>query len=552
MNKHLRNLSRRYVATLRKYLTKQHETGLEHAYELGRTAIARELGLLNLVRIHQQATEPELWPAPNVQHRTRRLRAAASFFLEALSPFEIAQRGFCETNERLCQANAALATRNQELDRMNRGLKREAARRHQVEQALQQSESKFRAVVETARDGLMTADESGRIALMNASAEAMFGYSQAQVLGKSWTLFAPKEMRSEYRRQARQALRNSDGTRSGRTVEAVGRRKDGTLFPLEFSYSVWGTKGERTFTVIIRDITRRKLAAAALEQSEEHHRLLFFEAQAMQERLRDLSNRILHVQEEERKHISRELHDEVGQALTAVSVNLELLKRHGGARLETLKRKITAAQGQLQETMELVHRFARELRPAMLDDLGLLAALRSHLQRFAARTRLRVNFRGSALAEELGDDQKTVLFRVAQESLTNVAKHARARRVEVRLRKVRAGICLEVTDDGRSFQEQPQSSAKKNQRLGLLGMQERVRLVNGKFSVKPQPGRGTTIRVVLPFRGGDSRLRLKRVGVVRKALRNVFMLNGESSSLPPNGGPPFSNGWGDRLGETRI
>src|SRR5262249_22027527 len=161
------------------------------------------------------------------------------------------------------------------------------------------------------------------------------------------------------------------------------------------------------------------------------------------------SNQILHVQEEERKNISRELHDEVGQHLTAISVMLATLKHNGAANNEDLSRRIAGTQRLLQVTMETVHNFARELRPAILDDLGLLPALRSSLNAFGARTGLRVRFRGNASAEKLPNEEKTVLFRVAQESLTNVAKHAHASRVQIALRKFDGGIYMEVADNGK-------------------------------------------------------------------------------------------------------
>jgi signal transduction histidine kinase len=180
-------------------------------------------------------------------------------------------------------------------------------------------------------------------------------------------------------------------------------------------------------------------------------------------------------------------------------MNLHALKRNGVANPELVQQKLTDTQDLLQQTMEIVHRFARELRPTMLDELGLLPALRSYLKGFAERTGLRVHFRANLLAEQLDGEQKTVVFRVAQESLTNVAKHAQARRVDVTIRKLKNAICMEVVDDGRSFRENADHSAASKKRLGLLGMQERVRLVDGQFAVKPDPGRGTTVRVILPF-----------------------------------------------------
>jgi len=246
------------------------------------------------------------------------------------------------------------------------------------------------------------------------------------------------------------------------------------------------------------EINQRKRVEDALRQSENHYCQLFNEAQAMQEHLRDLSNEILRTQEDERKRISRELHDEVGQSLTAINVTLSAMRNNGTGNIAS-GQKLAETQVLLQETMETVHRFARDLRPAMLDELGLLPALRSYLKGVASRTGLRVYFRGNSIAEQLADDQKTVLFRIAQESLTNVSKHAHASQVEVSVSKLKESICMEITDDGRSFKVDPKDTGKRKGRLGLLGMQERVRLVNGQFAVKPHPGKGTTIHVVIPF-----------------------------------------------------
>ncbi len=148
--------------------------------------------------------------------------------------------------------------------------------------------------------------------------------------------------------------------------------------------------------------------------------------------------------------------------------------------------------------METVHRFARELRPAMLDELGLLPALRSHGKSFSARTGLGVRFHADPAAESLNGDQKTAVFCIVQESLTNVAKHAPPPGRTFHCARP-VGASLEISDNGKSFRADPGIAAKQKQRLGLLGMQERVRLINGRFSIQPKPGRGTTVRVTIPF-----------------------------------------------------
>ena len=230
---------------------------------------------------------------------------------------------------------------------------------------------------------------------------------------------------------------------------------------------------------------------------EERERVIRQQQQAM---------RILDVQEEERKRISRELHDEVGRALTAINMNLAFLQRDGAAEAAALlSRKIADIGNLLVGTMDTVHKFARELRPAMLDDLGLVPALRSYVKEYSQRTGVPVRFRSAIDGERLNAEQKTVLFRVVQESLTNVAKHAHASRIDVTLRTVASGIRMRIKDNGRGFVVDQERSARGKKRLGLLGIHERVRLVEGRFDLKSAPGKGTTVKVEVPLRNRTHR-----------------------------------------------
>jgi len=371
MNKDIESLGRRYSAAMRACLRGGKEAVLHHAYELGREALARGLGVLDMARIHFHTLNDLLLATFPDRNREHTLQACETFYLEALSPFEITYRGVRAANTKLEQVIGTLAQRNAELGQTNRALQREIGQRKRTEKALRESES--------------------------------------------------------------------------------------------------------------------------------HFRQLFHHAQSMQESLRRLSNQIMHVQEEERRRISRELHDEVGQALTAILVNLAVAQNYSVGTSERLQAKITETQRLLEQTMETVHRFAHELRPAMLDELGLLPALRSYVKSFSTRTGLRVHFRATPAAEQLDGEKKTVIYRIAQESLTNVAKHAHARSVEVTLRQIKSGIGLEIQDDGKSFCPTPDDGRTRKNGLGLLGMQERVRLVDGKFLVVPEPGKGTTVQVRIPF-----------------------------------------------------
>ena len=247
------------------------------------------------------------------------------------------------------------------------------------------------------------------------------------------------------------------------------------------------------------EITQRKSAEAALKKSEHHYSQLLEKSERLQEQLRRLSRQVLSAQEEERKEISRELHDVIAQTLTGINVRLAALKKEAGVNTKGLDRNIARTQRLVEKSVDIVHRFARELRPAVLDDLGLIPALHSFLKNFGARTGLRAKMTAFTAVEDLDAAKRTALYRVAQEALTNVARHAKASRVAVNLQRQNGSACMEIRDDGRSFEVERGFHAKGSKRLGLLGMRERVEMVGGTFFVESAPGKGTTVRVEIPF-----------------------------------------------------
>jgi PAS domain S-box-containing protein len=492
MNDELPKTTRRYAGTLRKYLRDGREADLERAYELGRMAVGLGLGVLDMARVHHAAVES----LPPLPVGTGPAGAATTFFLEALSPFEATHRGFGETSAQLRHAIAALEKRNLELAGINRELQAEVSERRRTEKALQMSETRLLAILENSPTLIFLKDPKGRYLHVNRQFARLFGFKRGQILGRTDFDLFPRRQAAVFRANDRKVLRA--GVALG--FEETAHYQDGVHVSIVSKFPLRDTSGKiYALCGIATDITDRKRTWEALRQSDEHHRRLFNEARVMQENLRGLSNQILHVQEEERKHISRELHDDLGQSLTAISVTLAALKTDGTGDESVMRQRLARAQQILQEASETVHRFARELRPALLDELGLLPALRSCLNAFAERTGMSVRFRGNAVAEQLSSEQKTVLFRVAQESLTNVAKHSQATRVRLDLRELKGCICMEVADNGRSFSPTAVNRRNGNERLGLLGMQERVRLVSGSFAVQPRPGKGTSIRVAIPF-----------------------------------------------------
>ena len=247
------------------------------------------------------------------------------------------------------------------------------------------------------------------------------------------------------------------------------------------------------------EITQRKAVEEALKKSERHYSQLLEQSDRLQEQLRQLSRQILWAQEDERKKISRELHDVIAQTLTGINVRLASLKTEATLNTKGLQKKISSTQRLVEKSVDIVHRFARELRPTVLDDLGLIPALHSFMKSFTTRTGVRAHLTAFAAVEKLDAAKRTVLFRVAQEALTNVGRHAQASRVDVSIQRLRGDVRMEIKDNGKSFDVQRALHANGGKRLGLLGMRERVEMVGGTFCVESAPGQGTTIRVEIPF-----------------------------------------------------
>ncbi|HLP07556.1 MAG TPA: sensor histidine kinase [Opitutaceae bacterium] len=248
-----------------------------------------------------------------------------------------------------------------------------------------------------------------------------------------------------------------------------------------------------------REKTRTGRAHADLARAVLLQRQLLARSRVSQEQLRRMTRRVLSVQEEERKRISRELHDEIAQILTGINVQLAILKQASSAEDRKLRQRIARAQRFLEKSVTAVHRFARELRPAVLDDLGLVPALRSLVRSISAAGTLQVCFAAEPGVEVLDGAKRTALFRVAQEALTNVTRHASAQRVAVQLTKRRGRITLEIRDDGCAFDVERALRSSARSRLGLVGMRERMEMVGGSLAIVSTSGKGTIVTATVPY-----------------------------------------------------
>jgi two-component system sensor histidine kinase DegS len=212
-----------------------------------------------------------------------------------------------------------------------------------------------------------------------------------------------------------------------------------------------------------------------------------------------LTRQLIAAQEEERREISRELHDGIVQRLVGINVELSALRAGNASGAPIGTAKIARIQRLVENSIKAVHQFARELWPAVLDDLGLIPALHAYSKSLAARKKIKIQLTAFDGVEALGSAKRTVLFRVAQEALTNVARHAQATKVGLSIMKISSAIRMEISDNGKSFHVGTVLLDKNPKRLGLIGMKERVEMVGGRLTIESVPGKGTTVRAEIPL-----------------------------------------------------
>jgi signal transduction histidine kinase len=214
--------------------------------------------------------------------------------------------------------------------------------------------------------------------------------------------------------------------------------------------------------------------------------------------LQALSRRLVELQESERRELSRELHDRIGQNLTALTINLDILKKALASHSKEVDLRLEDSAALLESTMDAIENVMSELRPPMLDEHGLAAALDWHARSFSSRTGIAVEVRSSGPAVRLAPEVEIALFRIAQEALNNVAKHARARRIEIAIEHANGECVMSVQDDGIGFDSVDDSLGKPRSGLGMVTMRERSQAVGGRFEVRATPGRGTQLTVRMP------------------------------------------------------
>lgn len=410
---------------------------------------------------------------------------------------------------------------------------------HQVELEMQNAElqrarteneealEKYTELYDFAPLGYFSIDQKGLIREVNLMGAAMFGAVRSQLLHRRLQDFVAPTSRSivsaflkvVFTKTGKQAcealLTNTSNETFWADLQAVssawpdGKGSFCRLAVSDIAALKRGEEAQRSVQSLAaanreanREIARRREAEASLKESEQNQHKLLVEAQELHAQLRYLTHQIIQAQEEERKQISRELHDDIAQILAGVKVQLTTLSVTASIQPQDLRRRIRKTKELVGKSIEVVHEFARKLRPALLDDLGLIPALRSFIKELP-KTGLRLHLDAAEEVETLDSACRTVIYRVAQEAITNVVRHAHAQNVTLRIMKTAGVVRLVVHDDGRSFPAKRLLAAKQGGRLGLLGMRERIEMVGGHFDIESLPAKGTTITAEIPWVSGD-------------------------------------------------
>jgi len=358
--------------------------------------------------------------------------------------------------------------------------------RRQAEQAARESEQRYRTLLENAPEAILV-HQDGRWIIANRAALKLLHAARVEQLVGRATLDI---VHPDYRAIVRERIEREFATgEPAPLLEQQFIAVDGTVLDVEVVGIPITLAGRQGGQIIVRDITERRQAEQAVRERQA-------EARRSRERLEALSQRLLKLQENERRLIARELHDQIGQALTAVKLNLESLRSGRRAKAFPLDESVAI----VEQLMEAVRSMSLELRPSVLDDLGLAAALRWYADRQGRRAGLAVRVRTQLPTERLASDLETACFRVAQEAITNVARHAGAKRVEVDARAEDGTLDLTVRDDGTGFDVAAvRGGTTAEGSIGLDGMEERVRLLGGDFRIDSQPGTGTTVWARFPL-----------------------------------------------------
>jgi PAS domain S-box-containing protein len=360
---------------------------------------------------------------------------------------------------------------------------RDITKHGQAEKALQESEERYRTLVETMNDGLLVIDKDGLVTYVNNQVCKRSGYSREELVGHPVTDFLDETAKNILKEQMSKRMRGGHEAYEISTI-----RKDGQkVFVLISPKPIFDENGHfKSSFAILTDITKRKRVEEALRESEKQ--------------LRHLSFQLLTAQEKERSRISLELHDELGQALTLMKIRLRFIEKELGKDQSKIREECQDILQYIDQTIENVRRLSRDLSPSILEDLGLTAALQWLVNNFLKKDPVKVAVSIADIDNLFPKEQQIIIYRIAQEALTNIGKHAGARNVSVVTQRDERTLLLRIEDDGKGFAGNRREARGRG--LGLAIMEERARMLGGILEIWSQVGQGSRISLTVPLYKG--------------------------------------------------
>jgi PAS domain S-box-containing protein len=378
------------------------------------------------------------------------------------------------------------------------GATQDVTKRKQAEEALQEAEQKYRDIFENAGEGIFQSTPQGRYIAANPALARMYGFASPDELIQSRQDISRQVYVDPNRREEFKLQIEEQGAVRGFEHEVF--RKDGSRLWISVNArAVRDEKGAiQYYEGTAQDINERKAAEEKLK--------------ATSEQLRALSARLQSAREEEGTRIAREIHDELGSALTSLKWDLEEIDKQLSTPLEpsalmSLREKFQTPMKMADLAITSIRRIASELRPSVLDDLGLVAAIEWQAEQFQSRTGIVCQCDCSLEKVELTEQQSTAFFRILQEALTNVLRHAQATKVNIKIKEEKGYFTLSVSDNGKGISE---SEKLEQQSLGILGMRERAYLIGGEVSIASAEGQGTVVTLRVPIVGREMVRRMTR------------------------------------------
>ena len=351
-----------------------------------------------------------------------------------------------------------------------------------AELELTDSEQKYRMLFNNANDAVFVTQFSkqksyGDFIEVNEVACKRFGYTKDEFLKLSPSAIISPKFIDEFNKQTEKLLLNSHVI-----YELVHRAKDSKQIPVEINSHLFTYEGKPTVLSIARDITERKRVEEKLRKTGL--------------RLRNLASHLQTIREEERTAIAREIHDELGQVLTVLKIQITLVSNKLKDDQQELKDKIISVSKMIDDTVEKVQRITAKLRPDILDELGLIPAIEWQAQEFQNVTGIKCSFTLPGGELDLEEDKSTAIFRIFQEALTNIARHSKAKLISISIQKNAENLILKIKDNGVGI---AQEQTKDFKSLGIIGMKERALILGGEVTIEGTPGKGTEVRVEIPL-----------------------------------------------------